>query len=370
MSSNAVSAPVTPQSTEQWLQRVSSVHREQATPEVMEAIRRASERSRHATLNCRRAARVQQASSFAGAVFRSSLSHVSAIAATPTMPSSRGLMHARTMDATTAMTVLSSPAIMSPMSPMANQAVMVAGAGPLPTSMDDEEAEEEQRTRAFHSVVEQQVESGTLDRASAEAALSGGAAGGAAAEESSLNEALKQLEKEPADEAEVASKFELFTSFQQMTEKSRDATFELWSNVKADFDDAPSTQRQIEADIKRIDSEQNMGVVDDPRRWFVHAMCKTAARNQRQIDGVLNGVTAKLELLASQTQCPICFEDFNTADRPATTLGCAHKTCSECWSHWSTIGGGAHAPCPLCRHAEFLGGLFRAAGEQPAAEVM
>lgn len=361
MTSSGTDASVqaTPRSAEQWLQRISAVHREKATPEMMEALRRSSDRSRHAELMHRRASRVQQASSVASAVFRSSLSAVDAMASTPGPV--RSLMRARSMEATSAMTALSSPAIMSPMSPMVDNTTMMV-------SMDDEEVEEERRTNALRHVVEQQVQSGTLDHASAMAALSGGDAGGPA-DELSLDAALKQLEKEPLDETEVASKFELFTGFQKLTEKSRNATMELWSNVKSDFDDAPSVQRKLEKDIKSIDGERNMGIVDDPNRWFVHSMCKTAARNQRQIDGVLKGVTAKLELLASQTQCPICFEDFHSADRPAITLGCAHKACQECWTHWSTVGGGQHAPCPLCRHTEFLGGLFRAAGVDDPPEL-
>ena len=361
MSATTSSGSATPRqpvsNTHEWLQRVATVQRRQATPAVMEELRTSAERARHAELMHRTATRVRQSRSVSSAIFHSSLSAVDEMAASP-LPAEhlQPLMRARTMDATSAMTMLSSADIMSPSTPVAREETGIE------LSVADEEAEEERRSIAFRNLVEQQVSRGTLNRASAIAALSGGEAGGAA-EESSLAVALKQLEKEPQDEAEMASKFELFTSFQSLTEASRDATMELWRNVKADFDAAPATQRKIEADIKAIDGEHNMGIVDDPRRWFVHSMCKTAARNQRQIDGVLHGVTTKLELLASQTACPICFEDFDPAERLATTLGCAHKTCQECWTHWSSINGGAQAACPLCRHTEFLGGLFRAAGD-------
>ena len=75
---------------------------------------------------------------------------------------------------------------------------------------------------------------------------------------------------------------------------------------------------------------------------------------------------AKLEMLAAQTECPICLErlpaggDGGAAAAAATTLGCAHRVCGECWRHWSATCRAAHkAPyCPLCRQDEFIGDVM------------
>ena len=74
-------------------------------------------------------------------------------------------------------------------------------------------------------------------------------------------------------------------------------------------------------------------------------------------------VRAKLELLASQSDCPVCFEPLAgvgagaTDGRKATTLGCAHRVCEECWAMWSaSCRARGKAPfCPLCREDEFVG---------------
>ena len=84
-------------------------------------------------------------------------------------------------------------------------------------------------------------------------------------------------------------------------------------------------------------------------------------RNQQILNGVLAGITTKLQLLGSQTECPICLEHFSEEDRPPTTLSCAHKACQECWGHWVAVNSRRTAVCPLCRHEEFLDGVLRAA---------
>ena len=62
----------------------------------------------------------------------------------------------------------------------------------------------------------------------------------------------------------------------------------------------------------------------------------------------------------------MCYESFTDADgaKPATTLGCAHKVCTGCWSKWRKMQG-AHAVCPLCRVDEFLHAMLPA-GSAPA----
>lgn len=291
-------------------------------------------------------------------VSRTLTSHAFHHGLTSTSDSPADERRARTMDTTAAMRMLSSPEFLSPVRSMSS--TYNGGSGDV---LLDEEAEEEQRDIALRSSIQGALTSGALTSGAVQSALAGG--GGDDAEAASLAGTLQQLEKEPDNETECASKYELFAAYQKLTEDSRAAAYQLWQESAPSFDEAPATQRRIEADLKAIDSTSNLGVVDDPRRWFVWSMTKQAARNQSQIESVLKGITSKLELLASQDACPICFEDF-AADRPVATLSCAHKTCQECWSHWCQVAGGpAHAPCPLCRHSEFLDGLLQAASEAP-----
>ena len=88
---------------------------------------------------------------------------------------------------------------------------------------------------------------------------------------------------------------------------------------------------------------------------LVHAMGSArAARNARPLDTVLSTIRTKLGLHSAQHTCPMCYESFTDADgaKPATTLGCAHKVCTGCWSEWRKMQG-AHAVCPLCRVTNF-----------------
>ena len=81
-----------------------------------------------------------------------------------------------------------------------------------------------------------------------------------------------------------------------------------------------------------------------------------AARNAGPLETtLLSTIRTKLGLLSAQHTCPMCYERFTDADgaKPATTLSCAHKVCTECWSEWRKMQG-AHAFCPLCRLNEFL----------------
>ena len=135
------------------------------------------------------------------------------------------------------------------------------------------------------------------------------------------------------------------------------------SQADLDAANAPATKQQIERQIAAVDRADNLSIADDPRKWFVHGMCEKASRNQRVLDGVLRDIQAKIQVLASQTECPICLEEFSPAV-PPTTLACAHKACQSCWTHWCAVVGGPHAPCPLCRHQDFLEGVMRAAGEE------
>merc|ERR1711948_81185 len=85
-------------------------------------------------------------------------------------------------------------------------------------------------------------------------------------------------------------------------------------------------------------------------------MMAQAGRNNEHMSNVMESFEKKLEFLANndQAECPICLDAF--ADISAETLGCCHKVCKDCWSHWSSVMHGRPF-CPLCRNDEFLGAV-------------
>lgn len=238
------------------------------------------------------------------------------------------------------MAELSCPMFMSPTSAAA------------PRSLEEEEVAEAELERSLTLTAQRQVAEGTLTAEIVSLQIGGDRNAAATAQDASLSAALAQLKHEPSDEESCAAKFGLYEGFAKTTEDARIATLELWAQSQSEFDVAPATKAAIANEIKRIDKHENLGIVDDPHCWFVHSMCKKASTNQKVLSGVLNGITTKLDLLSSQTECPICFEDFGPG-RMATTLGCAHKACTECWSHWSAMCGRSIV-CPLCRNEEFV----------------
>ena len=93
----------------------------------------------------------------------------------------------------------------------------------------------------------------------------------------------------------------------------------------------------------------------------VGTLATAVSANEAKIARVMRELRAKLEMLAGQTECPVCLERLSTSGAaPATTLGCAHRVCHECWRHWSATCRSAHkAPyCPICRQDEFIGDVM------------
>jgi len=341
-------APVTPQTTDAWLRRIATVQREKATPEAIQELERRQERSRRVSMHQRKSVRMQQSISLSSAAFHSGVAQVESASSTPIY---RGIANAATVGAigqraVSAMAALSSPDFLQVRSPA------LAGL-PDELTLAQEEAEEEALAVTLARTAEHSVAAGTLDVAHMHAALEGNA------NESALDTALQQLESEPQDEQACAAKFELYEGYSKLTSDARQSTHDLWQSVQGDFAAAPAVKDQIDREIKNIDKETNLGIQENPRFWFVHGMCSATARNQKLISSVLSGITSKLELLSSQTECPICFEAFGT-ERSAATLGCAHKTCQECWAHWCSMNGMHTAPCPLCRHDQFLDRVLNA----------
>jgi hypothetical protein len=348
----AFSAPATssrPRSHEEqqayeqaWLQRISSVQREKATPDQLQAMRQKQESARRTEVLRKKSDRMSKSLQLSSSAFHLGVSHAS------TPGAARG-----SAPAARAMTMLSAPDFLSPTRSAAA------------CSLEEEEAAEEALGNAL-SMTAQQLAMGPAavldvsDVASAVAPTTPATQLAVKAQqERKLDETLSQLTTEPADDEARAAKFELYEGFAKLTEDARTATHELWATTESEFDSAPAVKAQIARDIKSIDRTDNLGLHDNERVWFVHGMCKATARNQTTINGILSGITTKLEMMAVATECPICFDAFGP-ERPATTLSCAHKCCAECWENWSKIARGS-ATCPLCRHENFLHQVLSAA---------
>ena len=169
----------------------------------------------------------------------------------------------------------------------------------------------------------------------------------------------------------------------------------------------------VQRQVNDIDRNENLSINFDAREWFVCTMTKQANSNQKLIQSVLRSIETKLELLSSDgacmsgvvcwircqmllegvaksrviprmsdaaviltithdaekiclcttAECPICLEPIEAAD--VTVLGCCHRVCSECWTHWKSMRGG-QAFCPLCRYSDFISEISTISGVTPA----
>jgi len=169
---------------------------------------------------------------------------------------------------------------------------------------------------------------------------------------SEMEQLLHQLRREPAVAAEVEAKFELFEKYLETVCVTRGTLFEFWAECKDEFNQAGQTT--VQKSIEKVDCDDALGVDFVEGRWFVYDMTRKAGSNNSVIARVLQSIKTKLDLMAEQEDCPICLEAFSE-EVVATTLGCCHKVCSECWECWNEQMHGGHAFCPLCRHDDFLG---------------
>merc|ERR1719152_861123 len=167
---------------------------------------------------------------------------------------------------------------------------------------------------------------------------------------------FEQLETEPANDKECAAKFQLYEQYSETVTAVRMATLDFWEEAASEFAEG-NAKAHINNTIRKIDDERNLGFDFRTPRWFVHSMVKTAHANTAIIERILADIKTKLELLASQDECPICLESFGEDDGshtvPHTTLACCHKVCVGCWGHWRRLNPG-NSFCPLCRQQDFL----------------
>jgi len=173
-------------------------------------------------------------------------------------------------------------------------------------------------------------------------------------DDKSIHAILQQLAVEPKSDKECGIKFKLYSDLLETVEASRKATNDFWKDCKEDFaKHQGNVVAQVEKDIKDIDSEDNLGIAFDGRRWYVYDMTLKADQNNSMIKGVLKKIETKLELLNNNDDdCPFCLDPLAEIGEHVV-LGCCHKACKQCWENWQEIKG-RNAFCPLCRQDDFL----------------
>jgi len=312
------------QSQTQWLRKCSRIQETNASPEQIELAKRKAERSARITKASRKAGKLQKSNIMCQRSWNTS---VREMAETSSAPLAERSIRMRESSAV-------AKSRLSAVQRIAHES-------------DDEEGES------------------TLDLMGAEMGVQTAAPVEALEAQGQLEMSalLEQLRVEPCEEAETGAKFELFTDYLDTVEKMREETFAFFEEAKADFH--ASAAADVERKLQQIDSHENMGVEFSESRWFVYDMTAKAGTNSAMIGGILAMIKARLELLArTEDSCPICLENLVSCDGETMVLGCCHKVCGECWSHWAEMQG-RNVFCPLCRNEEFLGALMRSAGTLP-----
>jgi hypothetical protein len=169
-----------------------------------------------------------------------------------------------------------------------------------------------------------------------------------------MDRLLIQLKVEPENDEELAAKFGLYETLLKTVETIREQTLGFWEENKELF--IGGSRESALKKLRSIDDENALSIPDDDgHTWFVFFMTKQAGKNSKTIEQVLSNLRGRLELLAlEEIDCPFCLEVIVIGND--TTLGCCHKTCNDCWQHWTALKG-TRAFCPLCRHNDFISSI-------------
>jgi len=169
-----------------------------------------------------------------------------------------------------------------------------------------------------------------------------------------LTDLLDQLAIEPTTEDEIVAKFGLFETYLETVKSIREQTLSFWEENKDQF--IGGAKAAAESAIIAIDSNESLGIFDDPSKWFVYWMFRKAQGNSESINNVLVKLRNQLQLLAQEDlECPCCLDSIVPAK--SVVLGCCHKVCEDCWDTWVALKGSA-AFCPLCKHEEFIANIM------------
>jgi len=305
-------------SPKDWLKRVSTVQEQNSTPEMLARLKQQSEASVRRTRMSKKGKKLQMSNALCQASFNTRMKSMA----------SSAVEQAREEEALS--------------SRMASIQQVV-------------------RRSAVASAQEDSDDEDELEALGAEMGLALGAAPERVEEagQAEFEELLDQLRQEPGDEFEVTAKFNLYSTYLETVEKTRDALFEFWIDAQRDFH--VEGQREVARQLKQIDSADNMGVDFVEGRWFVFDMTRKAGSNCNLMGRTLATIKGRLELLGREDDCPICLDKMDACEEESHVFGCCHKVCGECWGHWNEMHGHGCTFCPLCRHEEFVGDILRRA---------
>ena len=170
------------------------------------------------------------------------------------------------------------------------------------------------------------------------AVLEAGPVEAAAAEGSGMMaDLLRDLRVEPA-EAELATKFELFTAYLSTVELLRDSLLEQWRVSRQLLPEGAA--QVVDRGISKIDAE-GMGAQEEPGVWLVHGMAQTASANHGALSRATKDLETKLRLCQEPGECPMCLEACGggAGGKPEKVLACCHKACLDCWVRGGWVVG-------------------------------
>jgi len=180
-----------------------------------------------------------------------------------------------------------------------------------------------------------------------------GARAATAAIDVQIDDLLAQLKVEPTEDREREGKFNLYAAFMETVSNTRDAMLRLHNDIPSE-----TVKNALKDDIKKIDSNANLQTHREGggKEWFVYWMAVQAIKNQKFMIEVQRKINSKLEMLRGPQDCPICLTALPANGGDVEVMGCAHRVCSQCWTHWVETCEAKHKNpfCPLCKQDEFL----------------
>mmetsp|Transcript_57077 Transcript_57077/g.105520 ORF Transcript_57077/g.105520 Transcript_57077/m.105520 type:complete len:364 (+) Transcript_57077:78-1169(+) len=345
----AVTAVPSTEECQQWVQRVHSVQQRQS-PEEWAAAKRRYEESRQHEARFRKCKAAKGHAMRSSALASEGLRQMSVVTA-----SSTSAVQARWSSAQAASKKRSEDR----MRQMDASALFAAPEAADQTAqvLEDEDDEEAEAMAEAANLVGGDV--GALASLANRAVAAPTAAGGRGSQamDSNVEAILAALKKEPSDDTECASKFQLYEGYASEVEEMRKTLYNFVEESKPTLPAVVASD--MDRQVKRVDSTEALGIPDETREWFVYHMMRKAQGNNGMMAGILDTFEKRLQFLANnnQKECPVCLEDFaESGIHAAETLSCCHKVCKGCWAHWSQVSHGRPF-CPLCRHEDFLDAL-------------
>jgi hypothetical protein len=171
---------------------------------------------------------------------------------------------------------------------------------------------------------------------------------------------LESLRVEPPTEEERCQKFTTYEIFSDAVTGLRVQLDEVVLSALRSLPVGDASD-DVRRRIKKLDCQENTGVFDESRNWFVFDMAKQTIDNCSKIRQLSESISSKVKFAAENVQedCPVCLEKFTAAGGLVSPkmLSCCHVVCDECWTNWTAVKEG-RPYCPLCKHEEFVEFIF------------